>query len=398
MNLKQLDSFVPLKVSQKMNGKVYNKIRIKSEYVRSDGTSAIYLDLRIDKNRRKIPLDISIEPKRFNLKRQRINGSSKQVKDYNILIEKALSEISNIELSFRLSNKKLDLDTLLKEYYNPTPNYDFLKFYEYELERQEKFLKKGTYRQQKSCLNKLQAWKTHIPFSDINEQLINELKLYCKNVLKNENTTIATTLKNFKKYLHVANKKGIYTNLKFDDIKVAVHKGNRTYLDKTELRKLYEYYKNKYTNETHKLVLAKFLFSAFTSLRISDIQTITRENIIADFLVYKSSKTEKLNKIKLNESALKFIQPEGELFLDDFTPEYINRQLKIITSMVGIRKKVTFHVARHTFATNFISGGGNVVNLQHIMSHSNIRETMIYVHIVNRMLNDEISLLDNILF
>lgn len=315
----------------------------------------------------------------------------------NLLIEKALAELNDIEMTFRLSNKKLDINSLFEEYLNPTPNYDFLKFYEYELEKQEKILKTGTYRQQKSTLKKLQEWKSNIPFSDINEQLINELKLYCKNVLKNKIATISTTLKNFKKFLHMANKKGIYTVLKYDDIKVPTSKGSRTFLDKIELIKLFEYYKNAYTNETHKLILAKFLFSAFTSLRISDIQKINRDNIIADFLVYQSEKTQKLNKIRLNESAKKFIQPEGRLFLDDFTPEYINRELKVIASMLGIRKKVTFHVARHTFATMFIINGGNVVNLQKIMDHSNIRETMIYVHIVDQMLNDEISLLDNIL-
>lgn len=380
-----------------MSGKVNTKIVLKEDYVRTDGSCAIYLTISMRGKRKRLPLHISIAPAKFNKKTQRIKGNSFIAKDCNILIEKALARINDIELTYRLSNKMLDVDIILEEYINPTPNYDFLKFYEYELEVQKKFLKESTYNQQLSTLKKLQSWKTSIAFSSINELLIKELKLHCKNVLKNENATIFTTLKNFKKYLHIANKKGIATNLKFDDIKIPATQSQRTFLDKAEIKRMFKYWESEWIKETHKFILDKFLFSCFTSLRISDIQTITRDHIIDNYLIYNSQKTGKFNKVKLSESAKKFIQPEGALFLDNFTPEYINRELKIIAGLLGIKKNVTFHVARHTFATQYIVNGGNVVNLQRVMDHSNIRETMIYVHIVDQIMNEEISLLDNLL-
>jgi len=305
--------------------------------------------------------------------------------------------VNEIELTYRLSGKFLDIETLQLEYTNPTPAYDFLKFYEYELKNQKKFLMKTTYRQQESTLKKLKIWKEHIAFSAIDGHLVKELQLYCKNVLKNQGATIGTTLKNFKKYLHIANKKGIVTSLMFDELKVPVVRGSRTYLDKKEIKTIYEYWSSSFIKESHKNVLSKFLFSIFTSLRISDIQIITRDNIIGGFLAYNSHKTGKFNKLKISNSALQFIQPTGALFLDNFTPEHINLELKNIALVLGIHKKVTFHVARHTFATQYMINGGNVINLQHTMDHSNIRETMIYVHIVDQLVNDEISLLDNLL-
>lgn len=398
--MNQKDEFnykAPIGAPTKMSGKVYSRIILKTDYVRENGTCALYLLVRVNGKRKKLPLHIAIEPNRFNKKKQRIKGFTKQVKDWNILIEKALANVNDIELSFRLRDKYLDLETLISEYNNPTPNYDFLKFMEVELKRQKKYLKPGTYRQQSSTLTKLQKWKKSIPFSSINNNLIQELKLYSKNVLKNQNATISTTLKNFKKYLHVANKKGISTALQFDDIKVPASRGNRTFLEKHEVQKYYEYWKSKFISDTHKNVLSKFLFSVFTSLRISDIQSINRDNIIENFLVYNSNKTQKINKINLSKSAKLFIQEEDELFLDNYTDKHINENLKNISLLLGIKKKVTFHVARHTFATNYIINGGNVVNLQEIMDHSNIRETMIYVHIVNRIMNEEMSLLDDLL-
>lgn len=395
--IKELNNIVPNFVPMKLNGKVNSKIVIKDDYIRTDGSCALYLVVNIKGKRKRIPLNMSIDPKKFNKAAQRIKGNGQNSKDCNMLIEKALARVNEIELSYRLGSKVLDVETLQSEYANPTPNYDFLKFFEYELEHQKKFLKQSTYRQQNSTLNKLKEWKDHIAFSSIDEHLLKELQLYCKNVLKNQPPTVGSTLKNFKKYLHIANKKGIATSIDFQDIKVPVTKGKRTYLDKVEINKFYKYWESEFIKDTHKFVLAKFLFSVFTSLRISDIQTITRENIIGEFIAYISKKTGKFNRVKLNNSAKLFISDEGNLFEDDFTPEYINRELKAIATFLGIRKKVTFHVARHTFATQYIINGGNVVNLQRTMDHSSIRETMIYVHIVDQMLNDEVSLLDNIL-
>lgn len=380
-----------------MNGKINFKAIIKKDYVRSDGTSAIYLLVRINNKRKKIPLDIAVPPARFNERTQKVRGNSKLAKDFNILIEKAKATISEIELNYRLANKPLSLEELIAEYTNPTPNYDFLKFYAVELENQKRFLKKSTYKQQKSSLKKIKKWKEIIPFSKIDAQLIKELSLYSKNVLKNEQTTISTLLKNFKKYLHLANDKGIITPIKYTDIKVPRSQSKRTFLNSNEVSKFYNYWNSDFISETHKRVLSKFLFSVFTSLRISDIQKINSENIINNQLVYAAEKTKKFNKINLNKTAQLMIQDTDPLFLDSYTPEYINRELKKIASLLGIKKKITFHVARHTFATNFIDQGGNVVNLQKIMDHSNIRETMIYVHLVNNTLEVQINLLDNII-
>jgi site-specific recombinase XerD len=58
---------------------------------------------------------------------------------------------------------------------------------------------------------------------------------------------------------------------------------------------------------------------------------------------------------------------------------------------------VTYHVSRHTFATNFIISGGNVTVLQKLLGHSKIEDTMIYVHIAESITDIEILNLDNIL-
>ena len=60
----------------------------------------------------------------------------------------------------------------------------------------------------------------------------------------------------------------------------------------------------------------------------------------------------------------------------------MNRQIKTIAKTCGITKKISFHVGRHTFATNFLRAGGDVISLQNLLGHSSVKQTMIYVHIV----------------
>jgi site-specific recombinase XerD len=63
---------------------------------------------------------------------------------------------------------------------------------------------------------------------------------------------------------------------------------------------------------------------------------------------------------------------------------------------LGINKKISFHVARHTFATLFLKMGGKIQNLQQLLGHSSISTTMIYSHIILADANEEVFLLDKI--
>lgn len=54
-----------------------------------------------------------------------------------------------------------------------------------------------------------------------------------------------------------------------------------------------------------------------------------------------------------------------------------------------------FHTGRHTFAANYLSAGGKVYNLQHIMGHSNINTTMGYVHVLQSDADEEMLQLSN---
>lgn len=379
------------------SGKLTCKIIQKLDKLRADGTGTLYAQVFLNGQRKMFPLALYVLPADFDRIKQRVKKSCPFYKDYNLIIEKMLGDINTIEVNYRLGGVALTIDKLSDEIKNPSSRLCFVTFWGQEMERQKDILKPGTYRQQMTMLEKLRNYKKTLPFNEITEDFIIQIRKHFKLKLKNQDVTINSFVKSFKKYLHIAEKRGIITPLSYQDISVKDFKGNRTFLSPDELRNLNEFWHDQYINATHKVVLAQFLFSCFTGLRFTDVQQLTPENFIGDTLVFKAEKTGKLQRIALNKTALKFVDPI-HIFGATFTNEYINRELKEICRFRNISKKVSFHVSRHTFATNFLLSGGRVEHLQKLLGHSMIRETMVYVHIVESITDTQIHNMDEILF
>lgn len=382
-----------------MSGTFTKKVIIKDDTIRKDKTAPIYIQVFVNKQRKRYPLGVSVEPKHFDKKKQRVKGSASGFKNLNLIIENELSKFTAVSVNYKLRNEYLTIEKLTKELNDGFSRQNFIKYYENELKKQLETHKivKSTHKQQKSTLKKLTDYKSEILFHEITTDLIDGFKTHLKIKLGNSENTIFTALKNVKKYLHLAYEDGIETPLPYYKISVRSIKGNRDFLEDYELQNLFKFYKSEFINATYRKVIKKFLFSCFTGLRISDVQTLTQQNFIGEYLVFTSVKGNKLNKIPLNKTAKLFINTEGPIFDDDFTDQAINENLKFIAKACSIKKKITFHVARHTFATQYLINGGKVEELKVLLGHEKIETTMIYVHIVKKHLNIKIHNLDAIL-
>jgi len=381
-----------------MIGTFTTKIVIKDDYIRKSGMCPLYVQVFINSERKRIPLNINVQPKDFDKKRGLIRNTMAKAPDYNLILKKSLGDINQIAINYRLQNKKLSIKSLMDEINDPTSQIDFLKFFEHKLNTQKSLekIRLSTFKQQRATLCKLKKFQESILFSELSSDLLDRFVFFMKKKMGNNDTTVAVAMKNVKKYLHLAKKSGITTPLDFKDIKVRATKGSRTFLDGEELKKIFRYYNSEFINSSHKSVLKKFLFSCFTGLRISDIQKLKQDDYFENYIIFIAQKTNKIQKIPLNKTAQNFINTEGTLFDDDFRDQTINDYLKDIARICGIKKRVTFHVGRHTFATQFLIIGGKVEVLQKLMGHSKMETTMIYVHIVDTQKEDQISQMDTI--
>lgn len=378
--------------------KIYTSMKnhfVLHNYTNKQGKKMIYLHVATKGRLERIPLELFVIPTSWNPEKGRLNSKDNDSFDINLILDAIESKIAGIKIVFRLNETVLTIDNFLEEFKNGVPRFDFLTFFKYEWENQKLTKHPNTIKKEKSVLKALTEFKPKWLFYEIDINLINKFKASrLKAGMKK--TTINSNLKIIKKYLKLAQEKGIRMPLKLNKVVVGSTDGNRDSLTEIELNKMRGYFESSYIRDNHRVPLAKFLYSCFTGLRISDAQAIDENTIVDGNLKFHAIKTGKFQKIKLPKAALIINKQCPEMFIEKHSDQHFNRILKDICGILGIKKKITFHYARHTFATNFLRQGGKVEVLQKLLNHTNIKETMIYVHILQEQQDDEIMLLDNI--
>lgn len=370
-----------------------HKITLRN-YINKEGEALLYLKVNHKRELERIPLGLYADPKNWNQDKSRMTDNSQKSQDLNLILENIESKITAIKTTYRLSERFLTVENFVHEFHHGIPRVDFVAFWSSQLDLQKEIVHKNTHKKEKSVLKKFREFKPRVMFTDLDIDVILKFKAFMikRKMLA---TSMNSNLKVLKKYLKIAEEAGIKMPLNIRAIKIGSTNGNRNYLNEEELKKLNRYFHSEFINETYRIPLALFLTSCFTGLRISDMQQIELKNIVDGALKFTSVKTKKNQNVKLNKYALQIIEACPEMLVTKFTDQYINRILKDICKDRKINKIVTFHVARHTFATNYLKQGGKVEVLQKILAHSNIKETMIYVTILQEDQDKEIQFMDN---
>lgn len=150
---------------------------------------------------------------------------------------------------------------------------------------------------------------------------------------------------------------------------------------------------------------AAFMFSCFTGLRYSDIVSLTWQDIHKTDngleIVKKMVKTQNDVCVPVSNVALRWMPKQGEAKGDDLVfhvpcLQWVEKCLKDIAKAAGIAKNVTFHTARHTFATMQLTLGGDIYTISRLLGHTDIKTTQIYAEVVNQKKRDAISKFDNV--
>jgi len=362
----------------------------------------LYLHITGYAKRERLNLDIEIDSKFWRKENQRLSVSNKeslilrnQIKDFNLIIDNVDAKITNIKTAYRLAETALTPKKLRTELVEDMPRVNFCSFYKKMLLLEKPKVSVGTYRKLTSVLKKLKLYNPDLIFQDLTLNWFDSYRDYLLK-LGNKTTTINSNLKIIKKFLKIALKLGIKTPCNLDDIKIGSTAGTKISLEPYELKKLKEFHDSVFINEVDKIIVGYFLLASLTGLRFTDLMSIDRTSAESDFLNFKAIKVGKQQSISLNETAKDIVKQNLDLFVVKYTNQFINRQLKVIIKNLGIKKKVTFHVSRHTFATSFLRAGGKIEKLQILLGHSSLQQVMVYNHIVASEANKEIFLLDNL--
>lgn len=378
---------------QKIYGTMKTRFTLRKD-IQVNGKSPIYL--HIGGNQIRINLKLYVEPKLWNPDKKRVREINREMCDINLMLDNHEARLTDIKTVYRLTETPLSAEQLEIEFLNKLSKVNFTAFFRAALENESGNMGIGTYKRHLSVYKKLFDYKPNIPFNELSLNWFSKYKTYLKFNLKNEDTTIAANMASIKKFLAIAEENGVKLAFDLKKLEVGNTKGNRVYLNQSELLSLFEYFNSKYINEKNKVILGYFLFSCLTGLRISNIQQLNRNELLSnDFSIITSkSKTDKV--LALNDKAKSLIASCPDLFVKKYADQYINRELRKICKSLRITKHVSMHVGRHTFATLFLKMGGKIEMLQMLLSHSTITQTMVYVHIVQAEANKEIFVMDKL--
>lgn len=194
----------------------------------------------------------------------------------------------------------------------------------------------------------------------------------------------------------------IYSN-PFDKIasieKIKVPESTREYLTIDEVKQLIA------TECKNENVKNAFLFSCFCGLRIGDIYAITWGQITQDGtqmrLQLNMQKTKDSLYLPISEQAQKYLPNRGTASAEDKIfhlprKEGCNYHIARWAKAAGITKKVSFHVARHTFATMMLTLGADLYTTSKLLGHANILTTQIYAKIINKKKDEAVNLTNGI--
>lgn len=181
--------------------------------------------------------------------------------------------------------------------------------------------------------------------------------------------------------------------------KIKVPESQRTYLTIDEVRKLIE------TDfPPHPEVKQSFLFSCFCGLRLSDVLRLEWKDVITDGaqtrLAIVMKKTKAPLYLPLSKQALNYLPARNgapdtaKVF--DYPQHILQQNIKKWIAKAGINKQVSFHTARHTFATTLLTEGADLYTVSKLLGHSDIATTQIYAKIIDKKKDEAVNLLDNI--
>ncbi|RZT96015.1 site-specific recombinase XerD [Ancylomarina subtilis] len=268
----------------------------------------------------------------------------------------------------------------------------FLLYFEMLTEKRQE--SKGNYGNWLSSLAYLKKWEySDVSFSDIDNIWLEDLKHYFVHEAKTKqgrSLSQNTCVSYFNKVLATlkqAVKDGIIERnpaVNVTGIKEA--ESQREFLTLEELKRAVN------AKCDVEIVKTAFLFSALTGLRYSDIEKMTWSEIQHSkdngyYIRFRQKKTKGQETLPIPEDAIKLIGKRGEandkVFQGLTYSEYNNAKIREWMIRAGVEKHITFHCARHTYATLQLTLGTDIYTVSKLLGHKNLKTTQVYAKIID---------------
>lgn len=381
-----------------------------------EGRAKIYSRITIDSKRVNLSLKYTINPEQWDSRLSMMKGKTADSTEINRYLQEVKSELFQCYRDLKLVHDYVSAEMVKARYFGEDVNHrNLTELFEYHNHYYENKLSKATLRHyrttQKYLLGyiKYQFKKSDFRLRDLDHSFIVGFESYLRNLKpihyrpKISNNGAMKHIQRLKKMVGIALDNQWVDKNPFQRFKVRMDKYDRGYLSQQELKRIVDFY-----TEIERLAIVKdlFVFSCYTGIAYCDLVELKEENIIMGidgryWISTKRLKTKNSFRLPLLEPALQIIEKykkhprreEGKL-LPKLSNQKMNSYLKEIADGCKISKHLTFHMARHTFATTvMLSNGVPIETVSKVLGHTRLATTQIYARVLDNKISEDMEVL-----
>ncbi|WP_188653106.1 site-specific integrase [Yeosuana aromativorans] len=376
---------------------------------------SIYARITVNGKRSEISLKRHVQQKEWDTSKNRGRGSSYPIQTLNRYLDQEYCRLLDCHKQLLEEDKVVSSQAIKSRYLGEDNTQKTLnELLVYHNTNMVNVLKSGTmknYYTTERYLHKFlkQKLKTKdVYLKQLNYRFIIDFEQYLRNYKNSKkqlmlsNNGVMKHLERFKKIINLGIKLEWITKNPFNQFQLKFEKYDRQYLTERELQLIED---TSFNNDRLERVKDCFLFSCYTGLSYIDVRELTSNQIAKGidnnhWIFTKREKTNETVKVPILPQAMDIINKykgdsqnrSGKPLLPLSSNQKTNSYLKEIAMEIGIHKNITFHVARHTFATTvMLSNGVPIETVSKLLGHTKLSTTQIYARVVESKISEDIQ-------
>ncbi|WP_350287580.1 site-specific integrase [uncultured Croceitalea sp.] len=386
---------------------------IRKSRINKQGKADLFLRITVDSKRAEFSLKRKVNPEKWCSKKGRLKGFSAKSKSLNHYIDELETKAYNIHSKLVIKKKPFSAETIKNKIIGTeTVHKTLLEVYDEHNVQIEQLLgieySYGAYRRHIRTRNHLanfmeKEYKLKDLFiREVDLKFINRFHHFLKTRKIGNQNTITKYVVNFKKIMGVAVANNWVNQDPFYHWKAKWKKVDRDILTELELRSLIE---QEFDIPRLEQIRDIFVFSCFTGLAYVDVKKLSSNHIVLGldrkrWIKIKRSKTDSRSVVPLlptSEAILSKYKDhpmtkEHGLLLPVISNQKTNAFLKEIATICKIQKNLTFHLARHTFATTVtLANGVPIESVSKMLGHQSLKTTQIYAKVIDKKLMEDME-------
>lgn len=356
--------------------------------------SELFLEMSQNGSRKRLATRLFVRPEQWDKHKQQVVRHPLS-EEYNYYLMQYRLRFEQREMYLWRLGKEPSIEEVVKSdgVVSSQRSQRFLQYTQHCLE--DSLWKESTKQNRRVTLSYWEKKMGDTSFFDIEERDIKRFLRYLKEDKLLSTNTIAKHLRHLKIFANMAVRDDLWPRKEnpFERVHIKIENSPRPHLDVAELFKL-----ESLASKERLPWLDAFLFCVYSGLRYSDFISLSDsnlhyENTGACWLSLRMKKTAHYLRLPLHAlfeaKALRILKKyENDLAGFFAIPDNatLNRYLKKMAKNVGIQTNISFHTARHSFATLLLQQGIEVTVIQKLLGHSNLQTTMHYAAVTEEQI------------